>query len=324
MSEAQLSLWGNLTGADYQVELEKNGYALLDHKIPAEVIDDFVANYALFTDNHPDPEPTTMDAMIKDPKNLDKLNYSSDKQKQWHKYRSNIPHFAKPNGYTNRSFQISVLKSERGIEKADDPKEFFHYTPGMREQLVGRHERYNWGAIPPELTLLLNKAHSLHYFAKTAMRGFYQALEITHPELARFARPEDLDISPIRGLFYHKGQGDVLAEGHHDRGLGTLQIAESHLGLRVRNPQTGEMDIVRRDPNFGIAFPALKWRQAFPCTKLTSLWHDVINIPTAYEGHELHGQNVARWSIIFFTNSQEVGDQTVKEATHTEQNELVA
>lgn len=324
MSEAQLTLWGNTTGADYHKSLVEQGFVLLDQKIPGEVIDAFVASYADFTDNHPDPEPTTMDAMITDVRDLDKLDFSKDTQKEWHKYRSNTPHFAKPNGYTNRSYQVAVLGSERGIEKEDDPKEFFHYTPDMREKLTARHERFGWGAIPPELTQVLNKAHALHYFAKTAMAGFYSSLEVTHPDIARFTRPEDLDISPIRGLFYHNGQGDVLAGGHHDRGFGTLQIAESHLGLRVRNPETNEMDIVERDPNFGIAFPALKWRHAFPDSELKSLWHDVINIPTACEGRELHGKNVARWSIIFFTNSQRLGEQAVKDATHTEDSEQAA
>lgn len=324
MSEAQLSLWGGTTGADYQTELEQKGFVLLDQKIPAEVIDAYISAYADFTDNLPDPEPATMNAMIKNVKNLDRLDYSKDKQKEWHKYRTNTPHFAKPNGYTNRSFQVAVLENMRGTEQGDDPKEYFHYTPGMREEVAKRHQQYGWGATPPELERLMSRAHSLHYFAKTAMTGFYATLQESHPDLARFVRPQDLDISPLRGLFYHHGQGDELAGGHHDRGLGTLQIAESHLGLRVRNPATDEMDLVERDPEYGIAFPALKWRSAFPDSNLRSLWHDVINVPTACKDRVLHGQNVARWSIILFTNSQEIGDQNVKNLTHTEANTLVA
>jgi hypothetical protein len=323
--EHQFSLWGGETGADLQLQIEQQGYALLEHNIPSDAIDDMVAAYAEFTDNHPDPETATMDAMISNTKDLDKLHFTVDQQKEWHKYRTNVPFFAKPNGYTNRSFQAQVLSKHRNLDIKEDPKEYFHYAPGMREKLTDRHERFGWGPMPPEVERLLGRMHVIHYMAKQAISKFYASLEGMNPGLAQFVTPKDLDISPVRGLFYHKGQGEILAGGHHDRGLGTLQIAESHLGLRVRDPQTNAMIEINRDPQYGVAFPAVKWKQALPDTTLRSLWHDVINIEQECPDRHLHGRNIARWAIIFFTNSKRVGEHQVKANTHTETlNEQVA
>ncbi|HTE57428.1 MAG TPA: hypothetical protein VK694_01700 [Verrucomicrobiae bacterium] len=319
MTSAQYTLWGGESGADLHAETLSQGYALVPHHVPPEAIDAYAEAYGIFTDQLPDPEPEAMNAMVLDPKNLDRLDPRADKAAQWHKYRSNVPHPGKPNGYTNRTIQVDALSKVRGLDIADDPKEFFHYSPGMRDALEARHAEFGWGPMPPELLVLLMRAQTLHYAAKQAITGFYRALELTHPHLSDFTAPADLDHSPVRGVFYHKGQGDVLADGHYDRGLGTLQLAESHLGLRTRDPQTGEMIMVERDPRMGIAFPSLKWRQASPDSELQPLWHDVINVDTACEGRELHGGNIARWAIIFFTNSRDLADaKNIKSLTSSE------
>lgn len=78
MAEGQLSLLGNVTGADVQLAIERQGYALLEHGISADAIDAMVAAYADFTDNHPNPDATTMDRMIINPRQLDELDYEAD------------------------------------------------------------------------------------------------------------------------------------------------------------------------------------------------------------------------------------------------------
>lgn len=317
-----------IEGFNAYQEVKEHGFALIEQNIPPDLIDSLIADYAVFTDNFPDPKPETMNAMIVDPNDLDNLNRIADTQNEWHKYRTNQPHYAKPNGYTNRSFQASVLRqfdrrildSKTGemVEAHEDPKEYFHYAPGHRQAMERAHDEYGWGSIPSEVSVLLTRFHTIHGLAKAAMGSFYGKIEETHPELVRFVRPQDMEISPVRLLFYHPGQGDVLAGGHYDRGLGTLQIAESHQGLRTRNPRTGEMDMVQRDPRMGVAFPALKWTDGLPDSEIQPLWHDVIDSDVPNEGRNLHGRNVARWSLIFFTNSEELGEKSIKTRTHTE------
>ncbi len=327
---SQLSFEGEVLYED----IKERGYALVEHAIKPEHIDELIAAYADFTDNYPDPDPETMNAMITDPKKLDVLDYSKDTQTEWHKYRTHIPHFAKPNGYTNRSYQTQVLRDLRGLEIEDDPKEYFHYTPSifnpshgdrevwpLRVVLQEHHKYYAWGPIPKEVITLNNHMQRVHHAGKLALTRLFGSLEETQPDITRFIRPLDLDISPVRLLFYHLGQGEQLAEGHHDRGFSTLQIAESHQGLRVRNPGTGEMDAITRDPSMGVAFPALKWKVAAPDSGLKSLWHDVMNIDTPNRDRHLHGRNVSRWALIFFTNSIELSESSIKARTHTEQNE---
>lgn len=309
-------------------EVKENGFALIDHSVSPDLVDALITDYATFTDNFPDPTPETMNNMIVDPNNLDALDRSADIQAEWHKYRTNQPHYAKPNGYTNRSFQADVLrnfgrkvldlKTGELVDAYEDPKEYFHYAPGHRQAMESAHEEFGWGPIPSEVSTLLTRFHTIHGLAKSAMSSFYGKLEETHPELVKYVRPEDLDISPIRLLFYHPGQGDVLAGGHYDRGLGTLQIAESHQGLRIRNAHTGEMEMVQRNPRTGVAFPALKWTDGLAGSELQPLWHDVVNSDIPNESRNLHGKNVVRWSLIFFTNSKALGEDSIKSRTHTE------
>ncbi len=110
MSTAQLSLWGGETGGDLHLEIERAGFAVVEHGIPPEAIDDLQAAHATFHDNFPDPEPATLNAMMVDLKDLDKLNFTKDIQTEWHKYRTNTPQFAKPDGYTNRFNQAEALQ----------------------------------------------------------------------------------------------------------------------------------------------------------------------------------------------------------------------
>lgn len=97
-----------------------------------------------------------------------------------------------------------------------------------------------------------------------------------------------------------------------------MQVGDSHRGLRVRDSQTGEMTLVETPPQVSPVFPALKWDSAFPNSTLNSLWHDVINDPTACVDRNLHGRNIARWTLIFFVNSKALGEKVNKASTHNE------
>jgi hypothetical protein len=328
VSTAQLSLWGGETGGDLHLEIERFGYAAVEHRVPTEAIDALQEAHADFTDNLPDPEPATLNDMMVSTKDLDKLDFSQDTQKEWHKYRTNTPQVAKPDGYTNRFYQASVLqqferpifdkKTELWVPAQEDPKEFFHYTPHMREIMQQRHEQHNWGPIPPEVQRLTSRMHTVHYLARQALGRVFANLETTHPELSRYVSPKDLEISPLRNLLYYKGQNNELAGAHHDRGIFTMQIADSHRGLRIRDPETGEMTLIETPPEVSPVFPALKWKKAFPDSELRSLWHDVTDEPVACVDRHLHGRNIARWALIFFVNSRSIRDSTNKTATHSE------
>ncbi len=343
-NEGQLSVFGDQTAGDLISTIERDGYALIDHGASEELVDALIRDYAAFTDNLPDPSLETMEAMIPggtDPatleKRLDDLNYGRNLDAYWHKYNTNHPQFAKPGGYTNRSLQIRALREVRGVELADDPKEYYHYHPNSLTVIDQLHEAYGWGPVPSEVKTLHMRFAAIHRAGVAAVTGAYAKLEAEHPDLlSRFATKADLDGSPIRLLFYHPGQGDLLAGGHYDKGLGTLQIAESHRGFRARVPGTNSEEQIaayradpltdpnmqlleRDDPNLGIFFPARAWINdvAYPHSRLEPTWHDVVNLPEMNAGRALHGKNCARWAIIFFTNSRAAGAVT-KSQTHNE------
>lgn len=298
--------------------LKNHGFVVVDHQIHPETIDSLIQAYADFTDNHPDPEPATINAMITNPDNLDELDYSADRQHDWHKYRTNHPQLGKPGGYTNRTVQVAALRKFGRSDEADDPKEFYHYHPNSLAIMKDYHDHAGW-KLPPEVNRLHDAWGTVHSLGLKAIKDMFAEIEETHPELlSRVAPPEILDNSPSRLLFYHPGQGDVLAAGHHDKSLGTLQIAESHRGLRLRNQATGEMEEIVRPPEKGVFFIGGTLKTAYPDSELSSGWHDVINIDQINESRALHGNHVARWAIILFANSNHTNIFT-KAMAHNEE-----
>lgn len=319
---SRLSFEGELLHQD----LLSNGYAVIEHSIPLYVIDEFVAAHAEFTDNLPNPDTETMARMIIDTGNLDTLNFSQDTQKQWHKYRTNYPRFDKPGGHTDRSFQATVLR-ELGHDQADDPKEYYHVHIDGLDRIREQHERYNWGPVPPEVEKLQKQGALLHGLARIAVEKTLTLVEEKHPGLSRLITRADLQNSPMRSLRYHPGQTEVLAEGHYDKGSTTLQLADSHPGLRIRNLATGQMELVHTKAHESPFFVSGMWRHenAFPDSDLSPGWHDVIDTDTGLlTGRTLPGSNIARWAIIFFVSCKNIGVVTDKKSTHQESSELVA
>lgn len=136
-----------MTNTRLQSEIIARGYAEIEHGLPNEWIQDAVSAYANFTVRHPDPLPSTMDALLPNDQNdsirekLDDLQRQYDTQKQWHKYRTNVSGIGKPDGYTNRSFQVSALAMARGIHlPEEDPKEFYHFTAVHMNNMQQAHE----------------------------------------------------------------------------------------------------------------------------------------------------------------------------------------
>jgi hypothetical protein len=327
--------------SDLQRDLLADGYSLIDHGIDDGAVDDLMQAYANFTDNLPEPPAEVMDRMLPPgtdaavlDKQLDELDYSRDDAPDWHKYRTNHPHFAKPGGYTNRSVQVAALEQMRGVELQDDPKEYYHYSPDGLEKIIEQHERYGCGSLPPEVHELHQRFEVIHGAARLAMTDLLKQLEETNPDiLSKYVTPESLHSSPLRLLFYHPGQGDMLAAGHYDKGFATIQIAESHEGLRLLDPKFASqpapentldddrMRMLRRSPEKGAFFLAHGFGKTFPDSDIKPEWHDVINSDEFNEGRQLRGRNVARWSLIFFSNAESLG-AVGKDATHQESKHL--
>jgi hypothetical protein len=310
-------------------EMGGKGYALVQHGLE-DGTNELIQAYARFTDNLPEPELETMSLMISDVTKLDELDYSMDKQVEWHKYRTNHPQFAKPGGYTNRSLQIAALREfDRdttldGKVIQDDPKEYYHYHPNSMADISRQHGKFGWGGLPSELFALNLRFSAVHKLAREAITSTLSLIEEDHPELTSlYARPRDLDISPLRLVFYHKDQGEVLAERHLDKSSLTMQLAESHMGLRAWNPQTNKMETVRRPAGSGVVFPGVLWNQMYSGSEFSPTWHDVINLEEPNEGQILRGQNCARWALIWFTNV-EILDIPQKSDTHIDRTKLVA
>lgn len=315
-------------GQQLHGDVFEQGFSFVKHGVDQEDVDSLIKSYADFTDNLPDPSLDVMNAMITDPDELDDIDRAKNPAEPWNKYHTNHPAFAKPGGYTNRSLQTAaLLDQQRNItdkrtgEKVmpeDDPKEFYHFHPSSTVAMNTLAKENGFGPLPPEVHSLHQRFAKIHHLGSQAVTEAYKKLEESHPELVpKHFGQSDVQNSPVRLLFYHPGQGDVLAGGHYDKAQATIQIAESHLGLWIRDPKTG---LITRTPDLGVFFLGKSWKNqnSYPKSELKPGWHGVVNKPELAEGRQLHGKNVARWAIIFFANSLASGTILQKSETHTE------
>ncbi len=332
----------SLEGMQLLADLQARGYAEFDHGIPDEEVELVIERYADFTLNYPDPEPATMDAMLPQKptsqdlvnpkyseevedeagekiktgifspgtwmsKKLDELDRTADTQAGWHKYRTNIPQVGKPDGYTNRSFQERALKQARGLAviPSEDPKEFYHFTPCHYATMARTHVELGWGSIPQEVGLLNGAFAGIHQKAAALMLRVCSIIEETHPEITRFITPESLLTSPIRLLFYHPTDNEQLGAGHYDKSGSTLQLAESHEGLRVGLGKDSPLKEIVRPPNQAVYFPGKQFAEAFPDTPFQPGWHDIVSIDRYNEGRTIPSKAIevcARYALILFAN----------------------
>lgn len=306
-----------LEGAAFHQEIMERGYAEFEHGIPQEEIENIVWQYGRFTVNHPDPQPATMDAILPegdDPqiigKVLDVLDYSKDKQKEWHKYRTNVPAIGKSNGYTNRSFQVDALRRARGLYlPEEDPKEFYHFMPSHFVGIAKAHEEYGWGPIPQEVNMLNNAFAPVHRKILEMMMRVCSIIEERDPRVTKYMTPEALALSPLRLLFYHPTLKPTLAAAHHDKGFLTGQIAESHTGLQVAPSDEEPLQPVIRDANEAVIFPAWGIEQNMPELGYKSGWHAAENDgdlnPGQSEIPDFAKEICARWVLVWFTNGMQ-------------------
>lgn len=313
LAEKQLTF----DGQNMHESLANHGYALIPHNIPVDHFEELETLYEAFR-ALPDPEPETLDAMILDPDNLDRLDFTKDKQKEWHKYRTNVPRGAKPDGLTNRSLQVHALSSQRGIEIQDDPKEFYHFTPPLRVDLEKRHKEFGWGLIPTEVNKLNDHLLTIHNIAKKVMISVFANLEENlGPLMDKWITAPDFNLSPLRWLAYHKGQGEVMAEPHVDKGWFTAQLGESHEGLWVKNPKSGEWQQVKRQAEYAVVFPSWAFEQSHADSDIKATDHKVTNIPKLNEGRTIHSEDVVRNALIWFQHCDKAGFASDKVLTHT-------
>jgi hypothetical protein len=306
-------------------DIRERGMTLMDHGIPDERVDELIATYTSFTLNHPDPSPSTMDAMLprSEPDELahqlDDLDRSQDTQSEWHKYRTNHDWVGKPGGYSNRTTQVDALKRARGVELGDDPKEFYHYSPGGMAAIERQHKDFDWGKVPSEVYDLHSAFQPIHAAGMLIMRKTLALVEETHPEIKDIVNAQSLLGSPVRLLFYHPDQGSQLGAAHYDKSTMTIQFAESHKGLRIAASPEHELEVVERPPEKCAVFASKGLITAIPDTPYKPGWHDIIQISDLNEGRTLDPRTAevcARWAIIFFSNSANYV-QPPKHETHT-------
>ncbi len=310
-------------GSLLQNEIIARGYAEVQHGIHDDAVQEVVERYTDFTLAFPNPDFETMNAMLPngtDPdvigKQLDQLDYSKDTQAQWHKYRTSAVSIGKPDGYTNRTLQAQALASIRGVLLPnEDPKEFYHHTPRHYANMARQHKLLNWGPIPPEVAILDKAFSHIHTQARKVVTSICAQLEPTHPGINNIVTKESLFTSPLRLLFYHPSTYTQLAAPHFDKSVLTIQIGESHRGLRIATQANQQLAPVVRKSSMGVAFassifsaqPSAKNPHGghFPDSDLRPAWHDVIADHIANEGRLVPARTAevcARWALIFFAN----------------------
>lgn len=334
MGNAQQSIEGRLLLDD----IAERGYAEFNHVISADQIEHLVDAYAQFTLAHPNPSPETMSAMLlQEPDGaarantkyqdrngifvpgkwmaaqLDELDYTADKQAQWHKYRTNTPQVGKPDGYTNRSFQQGALRDARGLilDPPEDPKEYYHFTPSHQANMARAHQKFGWGSIPGEVTSLEQAFTPVHAKAVELVVRICAIIEETHPEIRNFVSLDALRTSPVRLLFYHPEEArpdtdvDYFGAGHYDKSALTLQLAESHEGLRVAPHDGALMEPVRRNSDKAAFFPGKALSTQYENSPYSPGWHDIVKTDVLNQGRSVPAEAsavCARWAIIFFAN----------------------
>ncbi len=298
-------------------EICERGYYELRHGMSDDMIESAVQAYADFTADFPDPEPETVCAVLPNEiviepdgtnKQLDDLDRTQDTQPSWHKYRTNVKGVGKPDGYTNRELQVASLREIHDITIKDDPKEYFHFTPRWLPAVRRAHQQFSWGAVPQELADLDNAFTPIHRQAAAIITNVAALIEEVHPDISKFFDRKSLSGSPVRLLFYHpSGQDeDMLGAGHYDKSSLTVQIAESHQGLRVARDNTSDLELLERHPDTAVLFPGTSLRENFgEDTPFQPGWHDIIRTNAANPGRTIpkNASDVcARWAMIFFAN----------------------
>lgn len=312
-------------GSVFRDEIMKHGYSEFSHGIETEEIEALTEAYAAFTCGFPNPRPETMDAML--PKtlyiedSLDVLDRSQDVQRNWHKYRTNAVGVGKPDGYTNRSFQERALREARGLHlpEAEDPKEYYHFTPRHLTNMIRQHKKFGWGPLPPEVLFLDERFRPIHKKASKLIIKAASYIEETHPEIRNFFTTESLSTSPVRLLFYHPSDRTQLGAGHYDKGALTIQIAESHQGLQVSNSKESPLQPVVRSDEKALMFPGISLGNVLEDNDIYPPgWHDIVKTNQLNEGRFVPRQAAsvcARWALIFFANGSNFVDRG-KAATH--------
>lgn len=328
-----MSAQQTIEGALLLQEINERGYAEFEHGISADEIDVVINRYADFTLSYPNPEPDTMARMLPDhpspldivndkyfdnldnfstgkwmAHNLDVLKRENDNQNQWHKYRTNVENIGKPDGYSNRIYQQEALRLSRGIilDPPEDPKEFFHFTPMWFAKMARNHEEYNWGSIPPEVSSLKSAFGSIHKKAANLIIKICSLIEETHPEIRKIVTPESLNSSPVRLLFYHPSAKEQLGAGHYDKGICTLQLAESHQGLRIAVNDHSPLLNVIRDADKAAFFACISLKEQLgEDTPFQPAWHDIIKMKELNQGRHIPDKAkeiCGRYALIFFVN----------------------
>lgn len=302
-------------GERLRSEISARGYYEMQHDISSDEVEQLISAYADFTLAHPDPMPETMHAMLPTSnvdleKRLDELDRSRDTQKEWHKYRTNIAGIGKPDGYTNRSFQEYALKSTRGsVIPPEDPKEFFHFTSRLHVAMARNHQEYGWGAIPPEVFYLESAFRPIHTKASKLILKVAGLIEETNPEIRNFFDVASLAGSPVRLLFYHPDSSMQLGAGHYDKSSLTIQIAESHEGLRVAPDSERDLEPVVRESDTVVVFAGRSFQQKLPAdTIFQPGWHDIVKVNQLNHGRNVPSRAAevcARWALIFFANGSD-------------------
>lgn len=313
-------MFDQATSAGVRQEISERGYAELEHGISPEHFSYLTETYFKFSIEHPDPEPATMDAMLPDTPGditksnwLDELDRSQDTQAEWHKYRTNTESPAKPNGYTNRTFQEQALAETRDIIIGEDPKEFYHWMPGHQSHILANHQKYGWGALPPELTELTQAFGAIHTQARVLMRKVCRTLEDTHPNLTQIITPNALKASPLRLIGYHHSDKPYLGEDHYDKSWLTLQAGESHQGLLVARDSSSPLELVDRPADKGVVFMGKCLSDPeigqYPDSPYGPGWHGIKNIDTPNQGQcpipDFAKERFQRWALIFFAGNVE-------------------
>ena len=191
-------------------------------------------------------------------------------------------HRASADGYTDKS----------SVERKD-PKQFFHWSPGLSDQPIYRELR----DAHPEIAAFFQCAETIYQHIERAL------LHLFSHELAeykdRIFRDDHLVDGILRFLSYRpRPEHGFCARAHFDKGFSTLALADSAPGLRIGCCDSHPLQAVEYGNGTALFMPAWMLFQASG-GMIKPAWHDVVHSPSTQNVNDL----CARWSIVFFINA---------------------
>lgn len=184
-----------------------------------------------------------------------------------------------------------------------DDRVYFHYHPDAERGFAEQRKTNK------ELNEILTAMKPLYEQALETTKQIISLFEKKFPGVTEKFFKNDIAAKGYLRIVAYNQQipGDLLAQGHFDRGSCTLAIAESSPGLRIGTSKENVKNAVYK-PNKALFFGGIRFPDATDST-YKAAWHDVVQ-----KEQDAFSKIYTRWAIVFFLDAHDMRYVTWEEA----------